>query len=116
MKRKTIDYLVNSHPHPDHLQGLLFLLENFEVGRFGIMAIEKGVPFDPSISGIGGGSAKSQGAGVQGEEVNGVKVNFLHPPLDGNRRPNFWAMTVLWSSSSASTKSVSYSAGRGVFR
>ena len=33
MKRKTIDYMVNSHPHPDHLQGLLFLLENFEVGK-----------------------------------------------------------------------------------
>ncbi len=32
-KRKKIDYMVNSHPHPDHLQGLLFLLENFEVGK-----------------------------------------------------------------------------------
>ena len=28
-----IDIVVLSHPHPDHLQGLLFILENFHVGE-----------------------------------------------------------------------------------
>ena len=28
---KKIDYLVLSHPHPDHMGGLIFLLDNFEV-------------------------------------------------------------------------------------
>ncbi len=29
-----IDYVVLSHPHPDHLKGLLYVLENFPVGEF----------------------------------------------------------------------------------
>lgn len=28
---RTIDYLVLTHPHPDHLGGMVFLLENFKV-------------------------------------------------------------------------------------
>ncbi|MCX5911620.1 MAG: ComEC/Rec2 family competence protein, partial [Deltaproteobacteria bacterium] len=32
-KIKRIDFLVNTHYHPDHLQGLFFLLDNFEVDR-----------------------------------------------------------------------------------
>ncbi len=28
---KTIDVLVLTHPHPDHLQGLLYILDNFDV-------------------------------------------------------------------------------------
>jgi glyoxylase-like metal-dependent hydrolase (beta-lactamase superfamily II) len=33
MKTKDINYLVNTHLQPDHLQGLLFLLENFAIGQ-----------------------------------------------------------------------------------
>ncbi len=29
-----LDYVVLSHPHPDHLKGLLYILENFPVGEF----------------------------------------------------------------------------------
>jgi competence protein ComEC len=32
-KINRIDIVVLSHPHPDHLQGLLFILENFRVGE-----------------------------------------------------------------------------------
>jgi competence protein ComEC len=35
-----LDYLVLSHEHPDHLQGVLYLAESFEVGEFW----ESGVP------------------------------------------------------------------------
>jgi competence protein ComEC len=35
-----IDYLVLSHEHPDHLQGVLYLAESFEIGEFW----ESGVP------------------------------------------------------------------------
>lgn len=31
---KRLDYLVLTHPHPDHLNGLLFLVRNFPVGEF----------------------------------------------------------------------------------
>ena len=37
---RRIDYLVLSHEHPDHLQGLLYLAGNFEVGEFW----ESGIP------------------------------------------------------------------------
>ena len=30
----SIDYLVMSHPHPDHIQGLLYVAENFRIGEF----------------------------------------------------------------------------------
>jgi competence protein ComEC len=30
----SIDYLVMSHPHPDHIQGLLYVVENFRIGEF----------------------------------------------------------------------------------
>jgi competence protein ComEC len=31
---KRIDYMVLSHPHPDHIQGLKYVAANFEVGEF----------------------------------------------------------------------------------
>ena len=31
---KNIDYLVSTHPHPDHLRGLQAVLRNFRVGEF----------------------------------------------------------------------------------
>ncbi|WP_243371269.1 DNA internalization-related competence protein ComEC/Rec2 [Geotalea sp. SG265] len=30
----AIDYMVMTHPHPDHIQGLLYIADNFKVGEF----------------------------------------------------------------------------------
>lgn len=39
---RRIDYLVLSHPHPDHLKGLLFLARTFPVGEFWESGINEG--------------------------------------------------------------------------
>ena len=92
-KKKTIDYLVNSHPHPDHLQGLLFLLENFEVGKVWDNGdLETESPLAEKFVEVGGERMETMGRGDAARVVNGVKVEFLHPPGDkvsnGNLRGN----------------------------
>jgi competence protein ComEC len=90
-KRKKIDYLVNSHPHPDHLQGLLFLLDNFEVKQ----AWDNGDRGDesPLVQGLlerSMGRLQTMGRGEGFREIEGVRVEFLHPPLEKNKSPSFW--------------------------
>jgi competence protein ComEC len=34
MDSKRLDYVVLSHPHPDHMNGLKYILANFDVGEF----------------------------------------------------------------------------------
>ncbi|HYB20065.1 MAG TPA: DNA internalization-related competence protein ComEC/Rec2, partial [Thermodesulfobacteriota bacterium] len=90
MKRKTIDYLVSSHPHPDHLQGLLFLLENFEVGKVWDNGDRNGTsPWIPKFLELAGERLKEKGWREMEEEIDGVKVVSLHPPLESDRRRNF---------------------------
>ncbi len=90
MKRKAIDYLVSSHPHPDHLQGLLFLLGNFDVGKVWDNGnrIEES-PWVPKFLELAGERLKAKGWWEMGEEIDGVKVISLHPPLEGDKRQNF---------------------------
>lgn len=90
MKRKTIDYLINSHPHPDHLQGLLFLLENFKVGEVWNNGDQDGEsPLAPRFLELAGDRLKAKGWWETGEEIDGVKVVPLHPPLERSKRQNF---------------------------
>jgi competence protein ComEC len=89
-KRKKIDYMVNSHPHPDHLQGLLFLLDNFEVGD----VWNNGDRADESSWVLGlmeksMGRLQTMGRGEEAREIEGVRVEFLHPPLEKSKGPSF---------------------------
>jgi competence protein ComEC len=82
MKRSSVDYLVNSHPHPDHLQGLIFLLENFTIGRVWTNGEEAE---DPDLAErfltLTGKRLQPMGREAGLQEVNGVRVEFLHPSL-----------------------------------
>ena len=90
LKRKSIDYLVNSHPHPDHLQGLIFLLENFRVGNiWGNGDTEISSLWASKFSETAGDRLRAKGWWERGEEVNGVKIVSLHPPLEEKRRMKF---------------------------
>ena len=89
-KRKKIDYMVNSHPHPDHLQGLLFLLENFEVGKVwdnGDRGDES--PLVQTLLERSTGRLQTMGWGEGPQEIEGVRVEFLHPPLEKSNSPSF---------------------------
>ncbi|MCX5915471.1 MAG: ComEC/Rec2 family competence protein, partial [Deltaproteobacteria bacterium] len=82
-KRKKIDYMVNSHPHPDHLHGLLFLLGNFEVGKVwdnGDRGDES--PLVQTLLERSIGRLQTMGRGEGFREIEGVRVEFLHPPLE----------------------------------
>jgi len=91
MKNKTIDYLVSTHYHPDHLQGLLFLLENFkirEVWQNGEKAADDSLA--EKFLTAAGGRLQRMGQGSSPLEVNGVQVEFLHPPLGRKEASIFW--------------------------
>jgi competence protein ComEC len=90
-KRKKIDYMVNSHPHPDHLQGLIFLLDNFAVGKVWENG-DRGEEF-PLVQNLlerSMGRLQMMGWGEGFQEIEGVKIEFLHPPLEKSKRPRFW--------------------------
>jgi competence protein ComEC len=80
MKNKNVDYMVNSHPHPDHLQGLIFLLENFTVGQVwnnGEEAEDRDIA--ERFLSLAGERLQTKGRGESTREVGGVRVEFLHP-------------------------------------
>ncbi len=82
-KIKNIDYLVLSHPHPDHLNGLPFIAENFNVKEFwsnGESVDTKayhdlmGIIRRKGITGPGLGELKDI------MDTNGTKIRVLYPP------------------------------------
>jgi competence protein ComEC len=82
MKNKSVDYLINSHAHPDHLQGLLFLLENFEIGKVWNNGEEvEDSPLTEKFIMLANERLQTMGRGEAAQEICGVKVEFLHPPL-----------------------------------
>jgi competence protein ComEC len=90
MKRKRVDYLVNSHPHPDHLQGLIFLLDNFEIGQVwknGGKAEDS--PLTQNFLTRADGRLQIMGRGEIPQEIGGVRTEFLHPPLQRKKGPIF---------------------------
>ena len=91
MKNRGVDYLVNSHPHPDHLQGLIFLLENFEIGKVWNNGEEaEDASLTERFLTLASGRLQTMGREEGAQRIGGVQVEFLHPPLIRKKGEILW--------------------------
>ena len=87
-KIKRIDFLISSHYHPDHLQGLFFLLENFEVDRVWVNG-DRETDFSGAERFLlaGGERIRAMNRQDRAVEIEGARLEFLHPP---RAQRDFW--------------------------
>jgi competence protein ComEC len=83
-KIRTLDTVILTHPNSDHLNGLIFILENFQVGQIWT----NGQPAD--TFGYRQLTAKIKERGIEApdfdricrhQRLNGVDLMVLHPPV-----------------------------------
>ncbi len=78
---KTIHYLVLTHPHPDHMNGLKAVARNFKIREFwegySVLEDESYARFQSTLR-----SSVSRKRMFRGSEatIAGVQVRFFHPP------------------------------------
>ena len=87
-KIKRIDFLVNTHYHPDHLQGLFFLLDNFEVDRVWVNG-DREADFSGAERFLlsAGDRVRAVSREDRAVEIGGTRLEFLHPP---RAQRDFW--------------------------
>jgi competence protein ComEC len=81
---KRIDFLVLTHPHPDHLKGLVSVAHNFRVGEFweGVPPAEDAV-YQELMSALPTSALRRRvGRGFR-REVGETIIEALHPGRDG---------------------------------
>jgi competence protein ComEC len=78
-----VDYLVMSHPHPDHFDGLRFIAKNFSIQEFWSNGDTVNDPNFKQLREI----LREKGVALHALDsdspdrvVQGVRVEFLHPP------------------------------------
>jgi competence protein ComEC len=81
---RRIDYVVATHPHPDHAKGLAYIFKGFHVGQFW----DNGAPLHSSWygtlreqAGLGGLYRDVVADGLTGMTIDGVHLEVLHPTL-----------------------------------
>ncbi len=88
-KIKTIDTIVSSHPDSDHLNGLIYIAENFNVKNF-LSNNQKAdaAGYKTLLKAIREKNIKNEDFENIKKEffINGVKIEILYPPLDFENR------------------------------
>ena len=85
---KEINYLVLTHPHPDHMNGLIHIAKEFQVGEVWMTDEEV---LDENHQALNDIINKRQIRSITlsdnslGIEVDGVNIEFLNPPSSLNR-------------------------------
>jgi competence protein ComEC len=79
---RKIDYLVLSHPQPDHYKGLLFITEHFRCREFWHTGMESESPTYQQLLGIirARGITMVRVADGFARTIAGAQVRVLHPP------------------------------------
>ena len=81
-----IDYIVLSHPHPDHLNGLNFIAEHFGPKEFWYNGQDVNTPeYVELLDTIKKDNVKIIGPDdlKEGRDIAGVRIELLHPMLKG---------------------------------
>ncbi len=77
-----LDHVILSHDHPDHRNGLKFILSHFSVGHFWETGLSSTREMETQLSSIAGkrGIPILRLPEIQGErEIGGCRVSILHP-------------------------------------
>jgi competence protein ComEC len=90
-KLRRIDILVLSHPHPDHLNGLVSVIKNFDIGE--VWSTGEGIDTEAymafeSLIAERGIRRRALAWGDPPYHLNGVMVEFLHPAGIDRNQPN----------------------------
>lgn len=84
-KIASVDILVLSHPHPDHLNGLVFIARNFKVGEVW-MTLESidTRPYRELMQVISEKGIRVLGPKelIEPRTIGGVRIETLYPPVD----------------------------------
>ena len=91
-KIRRIDFLVLTHPDPDHLKGLNFIASHFSIGQFwdnGIRANSEAYQQLENTLSRKGIKRVSLNENSPPQEIHGVHISFLNPPV---RSPSISAL------------------------
>ncbi len=80
-----VDYLVLTHPHPDHFDGLRFIARNFSVREFWTSGDYYKDPYFDKLQKIIKQKSilvRTLNSNSPPQFIQGVRIDFLHPPPD----------------------------------
>lgn len=88
---RRVDYIVMTHPHPDHYDGLRYIAKHFRPREFWTNGDTVNDPFFVRLQEVlkkRGLAARYMSADAAPLDIDGVTVRVLHPPKQESRPPD----------------------------